>query len=136
MLTEQFFGTAFCSFKHCWAITGPWKNVLGVLEKSGNIFCKQGSANHDMALNSGDSISVHSLTVDAVGVSVLPYVKHSPVVFIMWKWSCTLYYCSELLDAICSNMILRQLAPQLHIPYCVTYQPEDIPIVPTMYGTM
>jgi len=36
----------------------------------------------------------------------------------------------------CSNMILRQLAPQLHIPYCVTYQPDDIPIVPTMYGTM
>jgi len=33
-------------------------------------------------------------------------------------------------------MILRQLAPQLHIPYHVTYQPEDIPIVPTTYGTM
>jgi len=43
---------------------------------------------------------------------------------------------TDLLVNVCSNMILRQLAPQLHIPYCVTYQPEDIPIVPTMYGTM
>ena len=36
----------------------------------------------------------------------------------------------------CSNMVLRQLAPQLHIPYSITFQPEDIPIVPTTYGTM
>ncbi|ELT90954.1 hypothetical protein CAPTEDRAFT_154121 [Capitella teleta] len=44
------------------------------------------------------------------------------------------YYddCAKILG----NMILRQLAPQLHIPYSVTYQPEDIPIVPTTSGTM
>ena len=34
------------------------------------------------------------------------------------------------------NTILRQLAPQLHIPYFITFQPEDIPIVPTTFGTM
>ena len=34
------------------------------------------------------------------------------------------------------NTILRQLAPQLHIPYSITFQPEDIPIVPTTFGTM
>ncbi|KAK2149564.1 hypothetical protein LSH36_446g00009 [Paralvinella palmiformis] len=44
------------------------------------------------------------------------------------------YYddCAKILG----NMILRQLAPSHHIPYSITYQPEDIPIVPTTYGTM
>ncbi|ESO04589.1 hypothetical protein HELRODRAFT_149890, partial [Helobdella robusta] len=44
------------------------------------------------------------------------------------------YYddCAKILG----NMILRQLAPSLHIPYSITYQSEDIPIVPTTSGTM
>lgn len=29
-----------------------------------------------------------------------------------------------------------QFAPQLNIPYAIAYQQEDIPIVPTTYGTM
>ena len=37
----------------------------------------------------------------------------------------------------CSDMILRQVAPHLHIPYSViNYQIEDVPIVPTTYGTL
>ncbi|KAK2178601.1 hypothetical protein NP493_538g04049 [Ridgeia piscesae] len=36
----------------------------------------------------------------------------------------------------CRDMILRQIAPHLHIPYSINYQTEDLPIVPTMYGTM
>ena len=37
---------------------------------------------------------------------------------------------------VCRDMILRQIAPHLHIPYSINYQTEDHPIVPTMYGTM
>lgn len=44
------------------------------------------------------------------------------------------YYddCAKILG----NMILRELAPTLHIPYSITYQAEDVPIVPTTSGTM
>ncbi|CAH1790258.1 unnamed protein product [Owenia fusiformis] len=37
---------------------------------------------------------------------------------------------------ILGNLVLRNLAPQLSIPWSITFQPEDIPIVPTTYGTM
>ncbi|XP_064645271.1 inositol hexakisphosphate and diphosphoinositol-pentakisphosphate kinase 2-like isoform X5 [Lineus longissimus] len=37
---------------------------------------------------------------------------------------------------ILGNMIMRRLAPQLSIPWSIAFQPEDIPIVPTTYGTM
>ena len=35
-----------------------------------------------------------------------------------------------------SNLVLRRLAPTLHIPYSITFQAEDLPIVPTTSGTM
>lgn len=37
---------------------------------------------------------------------------------------------------ILGNMILRELAPQLHIPWAVPFQLDDPPIVPTTFGKM
>lgn len=34
------------------------------------------------------------------------------------------------------NMIMRELAPQFHIPWSIPMEAEDIPIVPTTSGTM
>lgn len=34
------------------------------------------------------------------------------------------------------NMVMRELAPQLHIPWSIPMESEDIPIVPTTSGTM
>ncbi|GAB6021308.1 hypothetical protein CHUAL_003923 [Chamberlinius hualienensis] len=44
------------------------------------------------------------------------------------------YYddCSKILG----NMILRELAPQLHIPWSIPFQLDDPPIVPTTFGKM
>ncbi|XP_049549379.1 inositol hexakisphosphate and diphosphoinositol-pentakisphosphate kinase isoform X11 [Anopheles darlingi] len=44
------------------------------------------------------------------------------------------YYddCAKILG----NMILRELAPQLHIPWSVPFQLDDPPIVPTTFGKM
>ncbi|XP_063170477.1 inositol hexakisphosphate and diphosphoinositol-pentakisphosphate kinase 1 [Candoia aspera] len=44
------------------------------------------------------------------------------------------YYddCAKLLG----NIIMRELAPQLHIPWSIPTEAEDIPIVPTTSGTM
>ena len=44
------------------------------------------------------------------------------------------YYddCAKILG----NMILRQLAPQLHIPWSIPFQLDDPPIVPTTLGKM
>lgn len=37
---------------------------------------------------------------------------------------------------ILGNMILRELAPTLHIPWSVPFQLDDPPIVPTTFGKM
>ena len=37
---------------------------------------------------------------------------------------------------ILGNMILRELAPQLHIPWTMPFQLDDPPIVPTTVGKM
>ncbi|XP_074605166.1 inositol hexakisphosphate and diphosphoinositol-pentakisphosphate kinase isoform X2 [Brevipalpus obovatus] len=37
---------------------------------------------------------------------------------------------------ILGNMILRKLAPQLHIPWSIPFQLDDPPIVPTTFGKM
>lgn len=37
---------------------------------------------------------------------------------------------------ISRNMVMRELAPQLHIPWSIPMEAEDIPIVPTTSGTM
>ncbi|KAM6937550.1 inositol hexakisphosphate and diphosphoinositol-pentakisphosphate kinase 1-like [Xenentodon cancila] len=44
------------------------------------------------------------------------------------------YYddCAKVLG----NMIMRELAPQFHIPWSIPMEAEDIPIVPTTSGTM
>ncbi|KAM9377152.1 inositol hexakisphosphate and diphosphoinositol-pentakisphosphate kinase 1 isoform 5-T5 [Pholidichthys leucotaenia] len=44
------------------------------------------------------------------------------------------YYddCAKVLG----NMLMRELAPQLHIPWSIPMEAEDIPIVPTTSGTM
>lgn len=42
---------------------------------------------------------------------------------------------SAFLD-ISRNMVMRELAPQLHIPWSIPMEAEDIPIVPTTSGTM
>lgn len=44
------------------------------------------------------------------------------------------YYedCSKILG----NMVLRALAPQLHIPWSIPFQLDDPPIVPTTFGRM
>uniref|UniRef100_A0A182KED1 Inositol hexakisphosphate and diphosphoinositol-pentakisphosphate kinase n=1 Tax=Anopheles christyi TaxID=43041 RepID=A0A182KED1_9DIPT len=44
------------------------------------------------------------------------------------------YYddCAKILG----NMVLRELAPQLHIPWSVPFQLDDPPIVPTTFGKM
>ncbi|XP_037834113.1 inositol hexakisphosphate and diphosphoinositol-pentakisphosphate kinase 2 isoform X4 [Kryptolebias marmoratus] len=44
------------------------------------------------------------------------------------------YYddCAKVLG----NMVMRELAPQLHIPWSIPMEAEDIPIVPTTSGTM
>ncbi|XP_059496174.1 inositol hexakisphosphate and diphosphoinositol-pentakisphosphate kinase 1 [Stegostoma tigrinum] len=44
------------------------------------------------------------------------------------------YYddCAKILG----NIIMRELAPQLHIPWSIPTEAEDIPIVPTTSGTM
>lgn len=44
------------------------------------------------------------------------------------------YYddCAKILG----NMILRELAPTLHIPWSVPFQLDDPPIVPTTFGKM
>ncbi|XP_065127678.2 inositol hexakisphosphate and diphosphoinositol-pentakisphosphate kinase 2 isoform X7 [Paramisgurnus dabryanus] len=44
------------------------------------------------------------------------------------------YYddCAKILG----NTIMRELAPQFHIPWSIPLEAEDIPIVPTTYGTM
>ncbi|XP_053330462.1 inositol hexakisphosphate and diphosphoinositol-pentakisphosphate kinase 2 isoform X2 [Spea bombifrons] len=44
------------------------------------------------------------------------------------------YYddCAKILG----NMIMRELAPQFHIPWSIPLEAEDIPIVPTTSGTM
>ncbi len=34
------------------------------------------------------------------------------------------------------NMVMRELAPQFHIPWSIPMEAEDIPIVPTTSGTM
>lgn len=34
------------------------------------------------------------------------------------------------------NIIMRELAPQFHIPWSIPTEAEDIPIVPTTSGTM
>lgn len=36
----------------------------------------------------------------------------------------------------CRNIIMRELAPQFHIPWSIPTEAEDIPIVPTTSGTM
>lgn len=36
----------------------------------------------------------------------------------------------------CSNIIMRELAPQFQIPWSIPLEAEDIPIVPTTSGTM
>jgi inositol hexakisphosphate/diphosphoinositol-pentakisphosphate kinase len=57
-------------------------------------------------------------------VNGFSFVKNSPI-----------YYddCSSIL----AQMILREIAPQRHIPFkAISYQAEDRPIVPTTYGTM
>ena len=35
----------------------------------------------------------------------------------------------------CRHMIMRELSPQLCIPYPTAYQPDDPPYVPTAFGT-
>ncbi|XP_041853058.1 inositol hexakisphosphate and diphosphoinositol-pentakisphosphate kinase 1 isoform X5 [Melanotaenia boesemani] len=44
------------------------------------------------------------------------------------------YYddCAKILG----NMVMRELAPQFHIPWSIPMEAEDIPIVPTTSGTM
>lgn len=44
------------------------------------------------------------------------------------------YYddCAKILG----NMVLRELAPTLHIPWSVPFQLDDPPIVPTTFGKM
>jgi inositol hexakisphosphate/diphosphoinositol-pentakisphosphate kinase len=44
------------------------------------------------------------------------------------------YYddCAKILG----NMILRELAPSLHIPWTMPFQLDDPPIVPTTVGKM
>lgn len=37
---------------------------------------------------------------------------------------------------ILGNMILRRLAPTLHIPWALPFQLDDPPIVPTTFGKM
>ncbi|XP_063053661.1 inositol hexakisphosphate and diphosphoinositol-pentakisphosphate kinase 2 isoform X6 [Engraulis encrasicolus] len=62
----------------------------------------------------------HSFVCDVNGFS---FVKNSMK-----------YYddCAKVLG----NMIMRELAPQLHIPWSIPMEAEDIPIVPTTSGTM
>ncbi|XP_061533837.1 inositol hexakisphosphate and diphosphoinositol-pentakisphosphate kinase 2 isoform X5 [Phycodurus eques] len=62
----------------------------------------------------------HSFVCDVNGFS---FVKNSMK-----------YYddCAKVLG----NMIMRELAPQFHIPWSVPMEAEDIPIVPTTSGTM
>lgn len=44
------------------------------------------------------------------------------------------YYddCAKILG----NIVMRELAPQFHIPWSIPLEAEDIPIVPTTSGTM
>ncbi|XP_076026288.1 inositol hexakisphosphate and diphosphoinositol-pentakisphosphate kinase 1 isoform X3 [Genypterus blacodes] len=62
----------------------------------------------------------HSFVCDVNGFS---FVKNSMK-----------YYddCAKVLG----NMVMRELAPQLHIPWSIPMESEDIPIVPTTSGTM
>ncbi|XP_017545706.1 inositol hexakisphosphate and diphosphoinositol-pentakisphosphate kinase 1 isoform X6 [Pygocentrus nattereri] len=62
----------------------------------------------------------HSFVCDVNGFS---FVKNSMK-----------YYddCAKVLG----NMIMRELAPQFHIPWSIPMEAEDIPIVPTTSGTM
>uniref|UniRef100_A0A8C2Q541 Inositol hexakisphosphate and diphosphoinositol-pentakisphosphate kinase n=1 Tax=Cyprinus carpio TaxID=7962 RepID=A0A8C2Q541_CYPCA len=62
----------------------------------------------------------HSFVCDVNGFS---FVKNSMK-----------YYddCAKVLG----NMVMRELAPQLHIPWSIPMEAEDIPIVPTTSGTM
>lgn len=41
-----------------------------------------------------------------------------------------------LVFCLTRNMVMRELAPQLHIPWSIPMEAEDIPIVPTTSGTM
>uniref|UniRef100_A0AAY4BP96 Inositol hexakisphosphate and diphosphoinositol-pentakisphosphate kinase n=1 Tax=Denticeps clupeoides TaxID=299321 RepID=A0AAY4BP96_9TELE len=62
----------------------------------------------------------HSFVCDVNGFS---FVKNSMK-----------YYddCAKVLG----NMVMRELAPQLHIPWSIPMEAEDIPIVPTTSGSM
>ncbi|KAI1904128.1 hypothetical protein AGOR_G00002500 [Albula goreensis] len=62
----------------------------------------------------------HSFVCDVNGFS---FVKNSMK-----------YYddCAKILG----NMVMRELAPQFHIPWSIPTEAEDIPIVPTTSGTM
>ncbi|XP_051545447.1 inositol hexakisphosphate and diphosphoinositol-pentakisphosphate kinase 2 isoform X7 [Myxocyprinus asiaticus] len=62
----------------------------------------------------------HSFVCDVNGFS---FVKNSMK-----------YYddCAKVLG----NMVMRELAPQFHIPWSIPMEAEDIPIVPTTSGTM
>uniref|UniRef100_A0AAZ3SE10 Inositol hexakisphosphate and diphosphoinositol-pentakisphosphate kinase n=1 Tax=Oncorhynchus tshawytscha TaxID=74940 RepID=A0AAZ3SE10_ONCTS len=62
----------------------------------------------------------HSFVCDVNGFS---FVKNSMK-----------YYddCAKVLG----NMVMRELAPQFHIPWSIPLEAEDIPIVPTTSGTM
>lgn len=53
-----------------------------------------------------------------------------------WFRSCSCLFPIHFHALHFRNTVLRQLSPQLHIPYSITFQPEDIPIVPTTFGTM
>uniref|UniRef100_A0A3P8ZEJ2 Inositol hexakisphosphate and diphosphoinositol-pentakisphosphate kinase n=1 Tax=Esox lucius TaxID=8010 RepID=A0A3P8ZEJ2_ESOLU len=57
-----------------------------------------------------------------------------PTVFVFFVKNSMKYYddCAKILG----NIVMRELAPQFHIPWSIPTEAEDIPIVPTTSGTM
>lgn len=47
-----------------------------------------------------------------------------------------LTFFTSVIPCLTRNMVMRELAPQFHIPWSIPMEAEDIPIVPTTSGTM